>query len=261
MKSISIIGCGNIGLSVAKGLMKEEHLFEKLFLTKRNTASIQEFSSAKVDIGSDNLKAVTQSKVIILGLKPYKTIDIVREIAPVLTNDKILISLASEISITEIAEASNHQCTVVRAMPNTAAAIDESITCLCANNISPEEKVMVSEIFGAIGENSWIEENLMEAATILGACGIAYALRFIRAMIQGGIQIGFDAETANKITTQTVKGAASLLIKNGLHPEAEIDKVTTPMGCTITGLNEMEFRGFSSAVIKGIVTSYEKIES
>jgi pyrroline-5-carboxylate reductase len=100
----------------------------------------------------------------------------------------------------------------------------------------------------------------MESATILGACGIAYVLRFIRAMIQGGIEVGFDAKTANTIVNQTVKGAAELLIRNGSHPEAEIDKVTTPKGVTIVGLNEMEHSGFSSALIKGIVTSYQKIE-
>lgn len=100
----------------------------------------------------------------------------------------------------------------------------------------------------------------MNAATVVGACGIAYVLRFIRAMIQGGIEIGFDADTATQIVTQTVKGAAQLLIENGLHPEQEIDKVTTPKGCTIVGLNEMEHQGFSSALIRGIKTSYEKID-
>jgi pyrroline-5-carboxylate reductase len=105
-----------------------------------------------------------------------------------------------------------------------------------------------------------IDEELMQSATILGACGIAYALRFIRAMIQGGIQIGFDAKTASAIVNQTVKGAAELLIERKEHPENEIDKVTTPKGCTIVGLNEMEHNGFSSSLIKGIVASYEKIE-
>jgi pyrroline-5-carboxylate reductase len=121
-------------------------------------------------------------------------------------------------------------------------------------------KQQVSELFQSIGDIVWIDEQLMESATILGACGIAYVLRFIRAMIQGGIEVGFDAKTANKIVSQTVKGAAQLLIQNGLHPEEEIDKVTTPKGCTIVGLNEMEHSGFSSALIKGIVTSYQKIE-
>ena len=101
----------------------------------------------------------------------------------------------------------------------------------------------------------------MESATILGACGVAYVLRFMRAMIQGGIEVGFDASTATKIVGQTMKGASELIIQNDSHPEAEIDKVTTPRGCTIVGLNEMEHAGFSSALIKGIVTSFERIEN
>jgi pyrroline-5-carboxylate reductase len=104
-----------------------------------------------------------------------------------------------------------------------------------------------------------IDEKLMDAATVLGACGTAYAMRYIRANIQGGIEIGFDAQTASLIAAQTVMGAADLLLKTGSHPEKEIDKVTTPKGCTIAGLNEMEHRGFSSSLIRGIVASFNKI--
>jgi len=117
----------------------------------------------------------------------------------------------------------------------------------------------VQSLFDELGATVEIKEELMEAATVLGACGIAYVLRFIRAMVQGGIQIGFDAKTASKIVNQTVRGAADLLISGNEHPEELIDKVTTPKGCTIVGLNEMEHQGFSSSLIKGIVTSYGKI--
>ena len=99
----------------------------------------------------------------------------------------------------------------------------------------------------------------MAAATVLSSCGIAYALRYIRAAMQGGIEIGFGAEMAQFITAQTVKGATELLLQSGHHPEREIDKVTTPMGVTITGLNEMEHKGFSSSLIQGLMASYKKI--
>jgi pyrroline-5-carboxylate reductase len=145
-------------------------------------------------------------------------------------------------------------------MPNTAVAIGESMTCICSSNTNAEQQQLIEDLFNNLGKVVFIEEALMEAATVLGACGIAYALRFIRAKIQGGIEIGFDAKTATLIAAQTVKGAAALLIENGHHPEYEIDKVTTPKGCTIAGLNEMEHQGFSSSLIKGINTSYKKIE-
>jgi pyrroline-5-carboxylate reductase len=144
-------------------------------------------------------------------------------------------------------------------MPNTASAVQESLTAVCGGNDPLNRREQVLQLTDSIGVSIVIEEELMDAVTILGACGVAYVLRFIRGMIQGGIEVGFDATTATKIVSQTVKGAAELLIRNGNHPEAEIDKVTTPKGCTIVGLNEMEHAGFSSALIKGIVSSCEKI--
>jgi pyrroline-5-carboxylate reductase len=144
-------------------------------------------------------------------------------------------------------------------MPNTAIAIQESMTCLCSYLTTQEQLDYVHDLFSQLGRVAVVDEKLMDASTVLGACGIAFALRYIRASIQGGIEIGFDAKTAALIAAQTVKGAAELLIQKGAHPEQEIDKVTTPKGCTIAGLNEMEHRGFSSSLIMGIKASYDRI--
>jgi pyrroline-5-carboxylate reductase len=133
------------------------------------------------------------------------------------------------------------------------------MTCICNKDADAATVKYVNELFGKLGKVVTIDEKLMDASTILGACGTAYAMRYIRASIQGGIEIGFDAATASLIAAQTVKGAAELLLQKGTHPEQEIDKVTTPKGCTIAGLNEMEHQGFSSSLIKGIVASYKKI--
>jgi pyrroline-5-carboxylate reductase len=163
------------------------------------------------------------------------------------------------ISIEHISAILGMKIPIIRAMPNTAIAIQESMTCLAAKDASEDQLQYVQDVFGQLGKTVKIDEKLMDAATVLGACGTAFAMRYIRANIQGGIEIGFDAATANLIAAQTVKGAAELLLKKGSHPEQEIDKVTTPKGCTIAGLNEMEHRGFSSSLIKGLVASYEKI--
>jgi pyrroline-5-carboxylate reductase len=133
------------------------------------------------------------------------------------------------------------------------------MTCIASANASAEQNQFVSDLFNQLGKSVIIEEKLMDAATVLGACGTAYAMRYIRANIQGGIEIGFSATVASLIAAQTVKGAAELLLQRNTHPEQEIDKVTTPKGCTIAGLNEMEHQGFSSSLIKGVVTSYKKI--
>jgi pyrroline-5-carboxylate reductase len=133
------------------------------------------------------------------------------------------------------------------------------MTCINGVSVTADQTAFVTTLFNQLGKTVLIEEKLMDAATVLGACGTAYAMRYIRANIQGGIEIGFSAATASLIAAQTVKGAAELLLQKNTHPEQEIDKVTTPKGCTIAGLNEMEHQGFSSSLIKGIITSYKKI--
>jgi pyrroline-5-carboxylate reductase len=145
-------------------------------------------------------------------------------------------------------------------MPNTATHVQKSITAICTQNHQEEELNRVKRMFETLGGVLHVDEELIAAVTVLGACGIAYVMRFIRAMVQGGIQIGFSAEMASTIVKHTVNGASELLLQGDTHPETEIDKVTTPKGCTIVGLNEMEHNGFSSALIRGIVKSFEALD-
>lgn len=260
MKKIAIIGAGNLGIAIAEGLIKNK-TFEanQIIATRNNLAKIEHLKSLGVTVTTDNQLAVKEADYVLLCVKPFKVEEVLKQLQPFFNSSKILISVATGISLATYENILTSDIKIFRAMPNTAASVEEAITCICGNNNEEEIINEVKTIFNTIGETVIINEELMNAATVIGACGIAYVLRFIRAMIQGGIEIGFDTETASKIVTQTVKGAAELLIENGLHPEAEIDKVTTPKGCTIAGLNEMEHQGFSSALIKGIKTSFDKI--
>jgi len=148
----------------------------------------------------------------------------------------------------------------VRAMPNIAVSVGESMTCLCSDEFfGPETKEEAREIFATLGRQTmFITKEQMTPATALCACGIAFFLRAIRAAAQGGVEVGFHAEEAIRLAAQTARGAATLILDGNTHPEALLDQVTTPMGVTIAGLNEMEHHGFSSAMIRGIVTSAEK---
>ena len=261
-KKIAIIGCGNLGLSILNGLLNIPGIQPSdITVTKRNIATLNHLSGTGINITSDNAKAISASEIIIVALKPYNIASILNALSSNFKSDKhILISLATGISIKELEENIKKPLPVFRAMPNTAADVSSSMTCICSNSQGSENTNLVKQCFDSIGETIIINETLMDSATVLGACGIAYVLRFIRAMVQGGIQIGFDSKTASQIVNQTVKGAAELLIERNEHPEFEIDKVTTPKGCTITGLNEMEHNGFSSALIKGLVASFDAIE-
>ena len=260
-KKIAIIGGGNLGTAIAEGLISSG--FEKaehIIVTKRNIATLKSLEEKGVMISNDNAEAIQYATWIILAVKPFQVKEILMQLKPHLDAKRhVLVSAITGIWIKDIQEIVGNDFTIFRVMPNTAIAIQESITCICKHNADEEQVKYVNDLFDQLGKTVFIEEKLMDAATVLGACGTAYAMRYIRANIQGGIEIGFDAKTATLIAAQTVKGAAQLLLVKHTHPEQEIDKVTTPKGCTIAGLNEMEHQGFSSSLIKGIVTSYKKI--
>ena len=259
---IAIIGAGNLGMAIANGLIRQKAVAPgNLYLTRNKIEKLQSFKEQGVQVMRSNVDAVKSADCIILTTKPYNIDKVIQEVKQVLDPKRhCLISAATGITLASIEQSLEQSFPIFRAMPNTAAAVDESVTCICHKNASEELANQVHDLFSAIGVAVTINEELMEAATVLGACGIAYVCRFIRAMVQGGIEIGFDANTANLIATQTTMGATKLLLKNESHPEEEIDKVTTPKGCTIAGLNEMEHQGFSSALIKGILTSFNKID-
>lgn len=263
-KTIAIIGGGNLGVSIAEGLTAGGFVSPaQITVTRRNSALLQPLQQKGMHVTSSNQEAAANSEVIILAVKPFQLREVIKEISPALTKEKCLISVVTGVSLTDIRDTLPNDLIlpVFRAMPNTAIAIRESMTCISAVQASPEQVDWVLELFTQVGKVAIIDEKLMDAATVLGACGTAYAMRYIRANIQGGIEIGFDAKTASLIAAQTVKGAAELLLQKGTHPEYEIDKVTTPKGCTIAGLNEMEHQGFSSSLIKGISASYLKIQA
>lgn len=259
-KKIAVIGGGNLGGSIAYGLLKSrQYKPENITVTRRKIELLADLSKKGVNVHSDNELAMKAADVIILAVKPKVIDKILNSAKSILTKDKIVISVATGIKLAHIQAIIGKDLPLFRAMPNTAIAIRESMTCIATDNGTDEHINDVIDIFNHLGQAIKINEELMDASTVLAACGIAYALRFIRAASQGGIEIGFDAATAQAIAAQTVRGAAGLLIKGGKHPEWEIDKVTTPAGITIAGLNEMEHQGFSSSLIKGILTSFDKI--
>lgn len=261
MDTIAIIGGGNLGAAIAEGLIKSKFIkAHQLIVTKRNIATLDYLAKQGVTITSNNNEAVKKASLIILAVKPYNYQAILTDIKKDLQPKKhVLVSVITGVLISTLQNTIGKNMPMVRAMPNTAIAIQQSMTCISYNNCTVTQEVYINKLFENLGKVTTIDESLMDAATVLAACATAFAMRYIRANIQGGIEIGFDAKTASLIAAQTVNGAAELLLQKNTHPEQEIDKVTTPKGCTIAGLNEMEHQGFSSSLIKGIATSYNKI--
>ncbi len=262
-QKIAVLGCGNIGKAIGKGLLDSKIIApSKLTVTRRNTEVLKEFSEMGVSVTSDNAEAVKNSSIIIVAVTPQKMNGILEEIKDNLNTGKhIIVSIVTGAEIKDIKEIIEKDIPVVRVMPNTAISIKESMTCISADKKDVVALNTAEKIFKTVGKTAVINEDLMVPATSLVACGIAFFLRAIRAAGQGGTEIGFHAEDAIMMAAQTAKGAASLLVDGGFHPEREIDKVTTPLGLTISGLNQMEHNGFSSAMITGIVSSAKRAET
>ncbi len=258
---IAIIGGGNLGSAIALGLIKSNVKASDIIITRRNLSKIDHLKKDGFQLSNDNVKAVKNSSIVFLCVQPKQLESLLNDIKSSLNEDQILVSTITGVSTEEIAGHLGKKIPIIRAMPNTAIAIGKSMTCLCAKDANGKHLEEVQNIFNALGKTLVIEERLMKAATVLAASGIAFAMRYMRAASQGGIQMGFDSEEAQLIAAQTASGAASLLLSRESHPEIEIDKVTTPEGCTIAGLNEMEHQGLSSALIKGIITSFDKINT
>jgi pyrroline-5-carboxylate reductase len=254
---IAILGSGNIGLSLARGLVKASYVQAKqISLTRRNISGLAKFAEEGYIVSDNNAAVVAQADIVVLAVLPQQLNQLMEQIFGVIDISRhTVISVASGVSCADIRAKLHDGLEVIRAMPNTAIAIGQSMTCVASDNASDEHVAEVTRMFETVGAVVKINEDLMTSATALCACGIAFFLRAIRAASQGGVEIGFHADEALKMAVQTAKGAADLLLQMQSHPEQEIDKVTSPKGCTIAGLNEMEHNGFSSSLIKGIKLS------
>jgi len=256
---VAIIGGGNIGVALARGLARSgEYEAQNIVITRRREKKLDKLASEGFQVGNNNRLAVSNVSVVVLAVLPQQIKAVINEIKDDLNNSQLLVSVVSGVSIQNIADLVGKDLHVIRAMPNTAISIGESMTCIAALESSTAKIAEVRTLFDTVGITMVINESQMTSATALCACGVAFFLRAIRAASQGGTEIEFHATEALKMAAQTAKGAAGLLLANNTHPEDEIDKVTSPKGCTIAGLNQMEHHGFSSAFIKGITTSAQK---
>jgi pyrroline-5-carboxylate reductase len=259
--NIVILGGGNLGTSLAKGLIASKlYTHNNIIITEKREARLSQLAEMGFQATSNNSQAVSHAQIIVISVKPQQFTSLAEEIRATLRPGQIVLSTVTGITLGEIENAIG-QFPSFRIMPNTALEICESMTCISTRHTLKEHDDLIMNMFEKMGKTMVISEDMMGAATVVGACGIAFALRFMRAMSQGGIEIGFNSEMSQLITAQTVKGAARLMVETSNHPEKEIDKVTTPQGITISGLNEMEHQGFSSAIIRGLLTSFNKLEN
>jgi len=252
---IAIIGAGAMGGATAEGLIKGgQFRNEDITVSDPSEAVVEKFAKTGVSVTTDNKLAAETADIVCVVVKPWLVERVLKDIKPELSpRRQILIVIAAGVSSASIREWLGEQCPALfLAIPNIAIAEMASMTFLVPVSASEEQVRTVVNMFDEMGNTLITDEQHLAAGTTLASCGIAYAMRYIRAAAEGGVELGFKADDAKKIVMQTMKGAVELLEASGLHPEAAIDLVTTPGGVTIKGLNEMEHAGFTSAVIRGL---------
>lgn len=217
---------------------------------------LEHFALQGASVTTDNKTAAEGADIVIIAVKPWLVEQVVNELKPVLNYTRqTIITVAAGISGSQFTAWLKKDDAVPQTfivIPNTAIAVLASMTFIVPVNATADTTTTIKALFDNVGQTMVTDERHLSAGMTLASCGIAYAMRYVRAAAEGGVELGFKADMAKDIVLQTMKGAVELLQANGNHPEAEIDKVCTPGGLTIRGLNEMEHAGFTSAVIRGL---------
>ena len=254
---VAIIGAGNMGGAIARG-MAQGSLIRPADITVSNPSegklrAIKEFNP-QIKTTCNNQEAINEADLIILAVKPWFIKEVIEGLT-LQTEKQIIASVAAGIPFAEYEQWIGEKATIFRIIPNTAISQMQSMTLLASHNASKEQEALLANIFNEMGVAMLIDEKQMGAATALTSCGIAYVLKYIQAAMQAGVEMGIYPKDAARMVAQSVKGAAELILTNESHPSVEIDKVTTPGGLTIKGINELEQGGFTSAIINAMKAS------
>ncbi len=258
---VAVLGAGKMG-----GILLQAFLKENLFAADRIHATVGHAERALalstqwgVDVSTNNLDAVRQSDLVLIGVKPFQVPDLITEIKPALTPGKLLVSFAASVKTRAIEDATGMEIAVVRAMPNTPSALGAGIAALCRGRfVSEAQMELAQRIFETVGRTVLVEEKHMDAVTGLSGSGPAYLYIIIEALAEAGVKVGLPRDTATLLAAQTTFGAAKMVLETGYHPALLKDAVTTPAGCTVDGLLELEEGRLRVTLIKAVISATER---
>ena len=260
-KTLAVLGTGKLG-----GILLRAYLKQGLFAAKRVTATVRHEEKAAAlskDLGvsgtTDNRKAVHDADIVLLAVKPQVVGDVLKEIAPELGKDTLIISVAASVPTAYIEQRAGANTAVVRAMPNTCSAVGCGMTGVCRGaHASAEHLEIAIAMFNAVGRTVVVDEKNMDAVTGLSASGPAFAYIILESLAEAGVKVGLPRDIATLLASQTMKGAASVVLETGDHPALLKDAVTTPAGCTIDGILELEEGKLRVTLIKAVVKATQR---
>ncbi|HEV2135034.1 MAG TPA: pyrroline-5-carboxylate reductase [Terracidiphilus sp.] len=258
---VAVLGAGKMG-----GILLQAFLKENLFAPSQIHATVGHAERAialstqwGVDVSTDNLAAARESDLILIGVKPFQVPELIEEIKPALTPSKTIVSFAASVKTRSIEDAAGIQIGVIRAMPNTPSALGAGAAGLCRGRFVREEQMeLARRIFETVGRAVVVDEKHMDAVTGLSASGPAYIYIIIEALAEAGVKVGLPRDTATQLAAQTAFGAAKMVLETGYHPALLKDAVTTPAGCTIDGILELEEGGLRVTLIKAVMRATER---
>ena len=254
---IAIIGAGNMGGAIARGLAKGSLVrVEDIRVSNPSPGKLEALKAEFPDmqVTADNGEAVASADIVVLAVKPWMVGEVLNKLQ--LKETQMLISIAAGIKLGDLWQLLGQKGNpLFRVIPNTAISEQQSMTFIASRNATPEQIKLMCDLFNEMGSSMLIPEEKIAAATSLASCGIAYALKYIQAATQGGIELGIPAKDGMRMVAQSLVGAAALILNNDTHPAIEVEKVCTPGGYTIKGINRLEQDGFTNAIINALKAS------
>jgi pyrroline-5-carboxylate reductase len=258
---VAVLGAGKMGGILLQAFLKE-NLFaaDKIHATVGNAERALALSTQwGVDVSTNNLEAVRQSDLILVGVKPFQVPELIAEIKPALSPAKTLVSFAASVKTRAIEDAAGMEIAVVRAMPNTPSALGAGMAALCRGRfVSKQQMELAQRLFETVGRTVLVDEKHMDAVTGLSGSGPAYLYIIIEALAEAGVKVGLPRDIATELAAQTAYGAAKMVLETGYHPALLKDAVTTPAGCTIDGILELEEGGLRVTLIKAVMRATER---
>jgi len=252
---VAILGTGKMGGILLQAFLKNNLLGpDQIFATVHHPERAQALSAQfAIEVTTDNLAAASQANVILLGVKPVQVPALIEEIRPALSPETLILSIAASVKTRSIEDAAGCDLAVIRAMPNTPSMLAAGITALCAGRfVSPEQMLIAQKVFQTVGRTVVVDEKHMDAVTGLSGSGPAYLYIIIEALAEAGVNVGLPRDVATLLAAQTTLGSARMVLETGYHPALLKDAVTTPAGCTVDGILELEEGGLRVTLIKAV---------